>query len=415
MEHVGKLAKGYTIADIADMKGVATNYAVTQLRKGIKVEMEHTDDKRIAEAIAKDHLFEDIEYYKKLEKMEADANEVGGNFRMPNLFGSYTSVKVMPVDENLRPSKDYFTVQVEVRSKTGEEDVYIIQPKPLKTFPISKYNDFMQDLLQRGATKYEVGGKVVSKGDNHPADAKKGGFFKGRAHSEGGIKAVNISSNQPIEVEGGEVIITKPAVEDDTKREFEGEMLTNREILSRINQSGGGVPIFSDGGDIASHTCGCSGKTYNYGGRTMTDAEILQDMARSYTYKPLISGFSFSKNGNNLYIHVPEEAQQSKYWIPFYNEMTKSRGYVYNDDDSPVFTKIEEEYGALDIEGDESIIEKYFPSVMLEQPTDETDEFDNDLINAQPLQPEPMPTNEIILPASGGSVTINIPITFKSN
>ena len=205
---IGKLAKGYTIADIAEMKGVSLGYATEQLRKGMEVEMEHTDDKSIAEAIAKDHLFEDIEYYKKLEKME--------------------------------------------------------------------------NLLQRGATKYEVGGKVVSKGDNHPADAKQGGYFKGRPHTDGGIKAVNISSNQPIEVEGGEVIITKPAVEDNTKREFEGEMLTNREILSRINQSGGGVPIFSDGGDIASHTCGCSGKTYNYGGKMMTDNDILHDIASRY-------------------------------------------------------------------------------------------------------------------------------------
>lgn len=275
---IGKLAKGYTISDIAEMKGVSLGYATEQLRKGTVVEMEHTDDKSIAEAIAKDHLFEDIDYYKKLEKMEA-GNEIGGNFSMPNQFGSFTTIKVMPVDERLRPSKDYFTVEVKVRAKTEKEGTDIIQPKPLKTYPISKYNDFMQDLLQRGATKYEVGGKVVSKGDNHPADAKKGGYFKGRPHTDGGIKAVNISSNQPIEVEGGEVIITKPAVEDNTKREFEGEMLTNREILSRINQSGGGVPIFSDGGDIASHTCGCSGKTYNYGGKMMADSDILHDIA----------------------------------------------------------------------------------------------------------------------------------------
>ena len=40
------------------------------LAKGIKVELEHTSDKSIAEEIAMDHLTEDSEYYNKLEKME---------------------------------------------------------------------------------------------------------------------------------------------------------------------------------------------------------------------------------------------------------------------------------------------------------------------------------------------------------
>jgi len=39
-----------------------------QLNKGIKVEMEHTDDKTKAKEIALDHLFEDPNYYDKLEK-----------------------------------------------------------------------------------------------------------------------------------------------------------------------------------------------------------------------------------------------------------------------------------------------------------------------------------------------------------
>jgi len=96
--------------------------------------------------------------------------------------------------------------------------------------------------------KYDVGGKVVhDKGETN--DAKRGGYFEGRPHSEGGIKAKVKETNQPIEVEGGEVVITKRAVEDDTKREFEGKMMTNREILSEINESGGGVS-FEEGGEI---------------------------------------------------------------------------------------------------------------------------------------------------------------------
>ena len=43
-----------------------------QLRRGIKVEMEHTNDPKIAERIAMDHLVEDPRYYVKLAKIHVD-------------------------------------------------------------------------------------------------------------------------------------------------------------------------------------------------------------------------------------------------------------------------------------------------------------------------------------------------------
>jgi hypothetical protein len=130
---------------------------------------------------------------------------------------------------------------------------------------------------------YKSGGSVQSHGNNKEDDATKGGYFVGRPHSQGGIKAINLSTNSPIEVEGGEVIITKPAVEDNKKRMFEGEMLTNREILSKINQSGGGVPIFEEGG-----MCGCSGKKYNFGGNVVEDFRGIYDyMVKPYIVEPI--------------------------------------------------------------------------------------------------------------------------------
>lgn len=96
--------------------------------------------------------------------------------------------------------------------------------------------------------KYEVGGTVLTK-KGTTNNGKKGGYFEGRPHSEGGIKALNTDTDQPIEVEGGEVVITKRAVADNSKKEFEGQMLTNKQILSKINQSGGGVAL-AKGGEI---------------------------------------------------------------------------------------------------------------------------------------------------------------------
>lgn len=47
-----------------------TSYINKQLEDGIKIEKEHTTDENIAKEIAIDHLWEDINYYIKLDKME---------------------------------------------------------------------------------------------------------------------------------------------------------------------------------------------------------------------------------------------------------------------------------------------------------------------------------------------------------
>lgn len=57
---------------LADKKK-PSDFNEDQLRKGIKVELEHTDDRTKAREIAMDHLTEDPKYYDKLEKIEKHA------------------------------------------------------------------------------------------------------------------------------------------------------------------------------------------------------------------------------------------------------------------------------------------------------------------------------------------------------
>jgi hypothetical protein len=152
------------------------------------------------------------------------------------------------------------------------EEFATAEPAPII---LSKGGKMKEMLLPN---KYKSGG-ALHNDEGVKDDAKEGGLFVGRSHATGGIKAYNVSTQQPIEVEGGEVIITKKAVDDGEKREFEGEMLTNKEILSRINESGGGVS-FADGGEV--HGCGCSGKKYNYGGETLEDYLIIKKMNDAY-------------------------------------------------------------------------------------------------------------------------------------
>jgi hypothetical protein len=86
-------------------------------------------------------------------------------------------------------------------------------------------------------------------------NGKKGGLFKGKRHSEGGIKAIVSDSKTPIEVEQGEIIITRKAAKE------------HCETLSEINQSGGGVAIpcerMDDNGDV-----------FNSGGSVVSDGGV---------------------------------------------------------------------------------------------------------------------------------------------
>ena len=47
-----------------------SNFDPKELAMGIKVELEHTDDRSVAKNIAKDHLTELPDYYSRLRKME---------------------------------------------------------------------------------------------------------------------------------------------------------------------------------------------------------------------------------------------------------------------------------------------------------------------------------------------------------
>jgi hypothetical protein len=70
---VGKYSKG------GRKKSEVESMLKKQLNKGIKVEMEHTDDKERAKEISMDHLFEDPKYYDKLEKIESKESTGSGS------------------------------------------------------------------------------------------------------------------------------------------------------------------------------------------------------------------------------------------------------------------------------------------------------------------------------------------------
>jgi hypothetical protein len=62
--------KGKIPGGLADNKP-KSDFDPKAIAQGVKVELEHTDDKELAAEIARDHLTEDPKYYDKLERMES--------------------------------------------------------------------------------------------------------------------------------------------------------------------------------------------------------------------------------------------------------------------------------------------------------------------------------------------------------
>ena len=167
-----------------------------------------------------------------------------------------------------------------------------------------------------------TGGVLVGKRKGQTIIHNKGtlsGYLVGKTHAEGGIKAVNKSTGQPLEMQGGEVVITAPAVSDNTKREFDGKMMTNREILSTINEKGGGVS-FAKGGDVPQsikHT----GASYKYGGKIMTDHEILKHITGGH----LAEGYSIREIAEIHQVPLSDLKKQVRLGMEAESEHTSSK------------------------------------------------------------------------------------------
>ena len=69
----GGLADNLKPKDIADKFDLPVSKINKELQMGIKVELEHTKNRKTAEDIAMDHLYEIPDYYTRLKKMEKQA------------------------------------------------------------------------------------------------------------------------------------------------------------------------------------------------------------------------------------------------------------------------------------------------------------------------------------------------------
>ena len=97
-----------------------------------------------------------------------------------------------------------------------------------------------ENLKKMEHLKFSHGGEMKTIAD--------GGITYGKSHAEGGIKVHNKGTGETLEVEGGESVTNKRTMAMTDKVEFNGEKMTPCEVISELNQMGGGVAF--DCGDV---------------------------------------------------------------------------------------------------------------------------------------------------------------------
>jgi len=164
----GGLSDDMTYEDIANKHGVSSWEIISQLHKGVQVEMEHTDDAAMAKEIALDHLLEDPKYYDKLDRMESgDLNESSVNHKYEKGC--------------LMLQMDIPTWDSKILSKIEEGDLYEDEPgfglekDPHATVLFGFHDDEIdyEDIIQKtrdncsGPLKIEVKGASCFEGDKY--------------------------------------------------------------------------------------------------------------------------------------------------------------------------------------------------------------------------------------------------------
>lgn len=116
-----------------------------ELKKGIEVEKEHTDDPVKAEEIALDHLAEDPQYYTKLDKAGLEENEEELSPRMKQIQKSMGDMNRPPITpERAKELKAKINAEREKNKKTSLKEAKDEKGKWTNTSGKSMYEQFKE-------------------------------------------------------------------------------------------------------------------------------------------------------------------------------------------------------------------------------------------------------------------------------
>jgi hypothetical protein len=128
----GGLSDNKTLQDISKKHNEPIDSLEKQVKMGLKIEKEHTNDKVKANEIVMDHLFEDPKYYTKLSKIETkESTDAGssGSFSGPAFGGSITKREIYKI-HNAKLHEEVEMGEATDSSSSGGYDVPLFGKTP---------------------------------------------------------------------------------------------------------------------------------------------------------------------------------------------------------------------------------------------------------------------------------------------
>lgn len=128
----GGLSDNMSLGDIAQKHKVDVEKLTKEFLKGVKVEMEHTNNKNKASEIAMDHLYEDPKYYTKLKKVETNETDASssGSFEGGSALGKFMTKREIYKLHNANLKEEEEIDEITDSSSSGSYDVPFLGKTP---------------------------------------------------------------------------------------------------------------------------------------------------------------------------------------------------------------------------------------------------------------------------------------------
>jgi GNAT superfamily N-acetyltransferase len=240
---MSKLKKPMSVSEISKKHGVNTQYIENQLDVGIKHELEHTDDEGVAKIIALHHIGEKPNYYELVEKYNLeDGGQPSKFWHQADQYeiADFIQNERMATEELLCSGDTRIAKAIICRAKIDiaeqkEQKSNNLEEKNAWSAVKNIWEECLKDIKNGVVYEYKDGGECGC------MSYKDGGLAYGNSHDKGGMPLKVESTGQNIEIEGGEGVINKRSMQMSKKLDFQGKKMTPCQIVSKINEMGGGV------------------------------------------------------------------------------------------------------------------------------------------------------------------------------
>jgi len=168
----GGLADDMSVEGLASHHGVKVEKVIDALEMGVNVELEHTTEMMLAFEIAMDHIYEDLNYYNKLEKIEskeATTSSSSGPYDAPFGGPKRDPLKIdtpKSVYSNLRSVQDK-----NFPKYGGKGGTYVKIKDKCKKFPYCNQgdinaleffeNNIVKEAIKRVSKKYDLDSSFI--------------------------------------------------------------------------------------------------------------------------------------------------------------------------------------------------------------------------------------------------------------